>query len=74
MSSASLPASFVPTMVITELSASDKLFTASTNIAMEFDFIPINTLNIASRAFPIMPNMLVFIILFLDPFLILLVS
>lgn len=62
--SASLPASFVPTIVITEDPASDKLLTASTNIAMEFDFIPINILNIARTALPMMPNMLVFIILF----------
>ena len=62
--SASLPASFVPTMVMTELPASDKLFTASTSIAMEFDFIPINTLNIARTALPMMPKILVLIILF----------
>ena len=62
--SGALPANFVPIMVITELRASDKLLTASTNIAIEFALIPIITLNRASRLLPTIPSMLVFIILF----------
>ena len=60
--SASFPASFVPTIVMMELAASDRLFTASITIAMEFDASPTNALNAARKILARMPMMLVLMI------------
>ena len=53
------PANFVPTIVMTEESASDRLFTASKVTAIEFETIPMTALNDARNRFARMPMMLV---------------
>ena len=57
--SASFPASFVPTIVMTELAASDRLLTASITMAMEFAVIPTTALNAARRTLARIPMILV---------------
>ena len=53
------PASFVPTMVITEEAASEKLFTASSTIAMEWVSSPTTALKAARRTLARIPITLV---------------
>ena len=62
--SGSFPASFVPTIVIKELATSDKLFTASSTIAIEFDKSPIVVLKITRKIFATIPIILVRTIIF----------
>ena len=62
--SGSLPASFVPIIVIRELPASDMLLTASSIIAIEFVSSPITALNAAKNTFAIIPITLVLTIIF----------
>ena len=57
--SGSFPASFVPTIVIIEDRASDRLFTASRMTAIELDANPMIALKAASMTFARMPMMLV---------------
>ena len=51
-------------IVITEDSASERLFTASSVTAMEFEISPTAALNAASSTFAIIPIMLVLTIIF----------
>ena len=57
----SLPASLVPTIVIIEDRASERLLTASKVTAMEPDTIPTNALKDARNTLAMMPIILVFI-------------
>ena len=57
--SASFPASFVPTMVITELAASERLLTASITIAMELAVSPMIALKATRNKLARIPTMLV---------------
>ena len=57
--SGALPASFVPIMVITELSASERLFTPSRTTAMEFAIRPAVILKAERNTFVRMPVILV---------------
>ena len=59
-----LPASFVPMIVIRDEPASDRLFTASSTMAMECVISPTAALNPASAALAPMPIMLVLMICF----------
>ena len=60
--SASFPASFVPTMVMRELAASERLFTASITMAIEFEANPTKALNAARKTLAMIPIILVFTI------------
>ena len=60
--SGDFPASFVPIMVMTELAASEMLFTASITMAMEFVANPTTALNPAKNALAMIPIILVLII------------
>ena len=62
--SGSLPASFVPTIVISELPASEMLLTASSTMAMELLIRPITALNAASSTLAAIPMTLVRMIVF----------
>ncbi len=51
-------------MVMSELPASEMLFTASRTIAIEFDMRPITALKVARKIFAMIPMMLVLTIIF----------